>query len=1133
LFITIVNGGDNDFFQSAIIKCNFLLLCIHLNNSLTLMKRRASFLAFVAAALLSVSAFAQRTVSGTVTDAANGEGLPSVSVRVKGTNNAAVTNFDGKYSITAGQNAVLVFSALGYSTQEVTASGAVVNVSLSESTSKLDEVVVTALGITRDKKTVGYAVQEVGGAEVTKVKDANFMASLSGKVAGVTIRQSGTMGGSSNVVVRGYKSLTGNNQALFVVDGIPISNDVYNTSDQRTGRGGYDYGNAAMDVNPEDIDKITVLKGAAATALYGSRAANGVVLITTKKGAARKGLGVTISSGVTVGSINPDTYVKYQKSYGPGYGSYYGNTDTINGYYTDYRMYDYDFDGDGNVDMVTPMEEDASFGMKFDPELMVYTWESVYEGLPGYGQKHPFVAGANDPTTFWENSATFNNNVAIDGGSENGSFRMSATKFDMKGIQPNSSLNRNTFNFNGNLKASNRLTVSTMATFTQQKGRGRSGTGYDARNVNQSFRQWFNVGADMAKLKEYYESTGRNITWNPYGPLYDEPQQPHYFDNPYFMVNESFQNDERNRLMGNMTANYRLNDWLDLTARANIDTYSDVQEERIASGSVDVSSYARRNRNFTETNLDLILTANKMIGEDINFNGNLGSNIRRTYFDYFASSTNGGLVVPGIYSLSNSVSAPAAPSETHYGLGINGYFARASFLYKNYLSLDLTGRYDISSTLPAANNKYFYPSASVGLIFSELMDLDGISFGKVRANYANVGADAPANSLRDIYVMGTPFNGTPLASAPSTSNNPSLLPETTTSYEAGLEMQFADNRFGFDLTAYRAISQNQIMPARVSSATGTIYKYVNAGVIQNQGVELVLNASAIRTKDLGLDFALTYTRNRNKVLELFGDAESLQLTSNQGGFQLLAKVDEPYGTIFGVAHERDANGLPIVYPINADRGYRYLRTTTPQTIGNVNPDWMGGLNTSLRYKRLTANVLLDMQMGGSFFSLDTWYGYATGVYDWTAGVNDKGVERREMVIDGGGVNMGNVAVWDGSSVDEDGNPITEVNTEAIYGDMNYYGNSFGYARAPQEYHVWDASFIKLREVAINYSFPMDKNSSIKGLDVALVGRNLAILWKNAPYTDPEAGLSAGNLQGYQSGAYPAVREIGLNAKLKF
>ena len=1092
------------------------------------MKRKLFSIAFVAAALLSLPAFAQRSTSGTVTAASNGEALPSVAVRVKGTNLAAVTNFDGKYSISASQNAVLIFSALGYATQEVAASGAVVNVKLSESSSKLDEVVVTALGITRDKKTVGYAIQEVSGTEVTKVKDANFMASLSGKVAGVTIRQSGTMGGSSNVVVRGYKSLTGNNQALFVVDGIPISNDIYNSGDQRTGRGGYDYGNAAMDINPEDIDKVTILKGAAATALYGSRAANGVVLITTKKGSARKGLGVTLSSGLTVGSINPDTYVKYQKSYGPGYGSYYGNTDTINGTYTDYRMYDYDFNGDGTVDMVTPMEEDASFGMRFDPNLMVYTWESMVDGQP-----HPFVAGANDPTSFWENSATFNNNLAIDGGSDNGSFRLSATKFDMKGIQPNSSLQRNTFNFSGNLKASNRLTVSTVATFTQQKGRGRSGTGYDSRNVNQSFRQWFNVGADMGKLKQYYDETKRNISWNPYGPLYANPNQPHYFDNPYYMVNENYQNDQRNRLIGNMTANYRLNDWLDVTARANVDTYSDLQEERVSVSSVDVPEYTRRNRNFTETNLDLILTANRMIGSNINFNGNLGTNVRRTYYDFFGASTNGGLVVPGVYSLSNSVSAPAAPSEQNYTVGVDGYFGRASFLYKDYLSLDLTARYDISSTLPSGDNQYLYPSASLGLIFSELIDADGISFGKLRANYASVGSDAPAGALRDIYVMGTPFNGTPLATAPSTSNNAGLLPETTTSYEAGLEMQFADNRFGFDLTAYRAVSENQIMPARVSSATGTIYKYVNAGIIENQGVELVLNASAIRTKDVGLDFALNYTRNRNKVVELFGDAESLQLTSNQGGISLLAKTGEAYGTLFGVAHQRDENGLPIVYPISASRGYRYLRTTAPESIGNINPDWYGGLNTSFRYKNLSASVLLDMQMGGSFFSLDTWYGFATGIYDRSAGLNDRGVERRELVSNNGGVNLGDVAVWDGSTLDADGNPVTAANTEAVYGDMNYYGNSFGYARNAQESHVWDASFIKLREVAINYSFPMDPAGSIKGFDLSLVGRNLAILWKNAPYTDPEYGLSAGNLQGYQSGAYPAVREIGLNAKLKF
>ena len=275
------------------------------------MKRRANLFALVVATFLSLSAFAQN-VTGVVSDASTGEPLPSVSVKEKGTSNAAITNFDGKYSIKAGTNAVLVFSSMGYASQEVSVTGSTLNVSLAISASKLDEVVVTALGISREKKSVGYAIQEVGGAEINKVKDANFMSSLSGKVAGVNIRQSGTMGGSANVVIRGYKSLTGNNQALFVVDGIPISNQITNSGNQQTGRGGYDYGNAAMDINPEDIDKVSVLKGAAATALYGARAANGVILITTKKGTKRNGLGVSVTSGYTVGSVNPDTYVRYQ-----------------------------------------------------------------------------------------------------------------------------------------------------------------------------------------------------------------------------------------------------------------------------------------------------------------------------------------------------------------------------------------------------------------------------------------------------------------------------------------------------------------------------------------------------------------------------------------------------------------------------------------------------------------------------------------------------------------------------------------------------------------------------------------------------------------------------------------------------
>ena len=1104
------------------------------------MKRRANLFALVASAFLSISAFAQN-VTGVVSDASSGEPLPSVSVKVKGSDNAAITNFDGKYTIKAGNGAVLVFSSMGYASQEASVSGNTLNVSLASSTNKLDEVVVTALGISRDKKSVGYAIQEVGGAEVSKVKDANFMSALSGKVAGVNIRQSGTMGGSANVVIRGYKSLTGNNQALFVVDGIPISNQINNTGNQQTGRGGYDYGNAAMDINPEDIDKVSVLKGAAATALYGARAANGVILITTKKGTKRNGLGVSVTSGYTVGSVNPDTYVRYQNSYGEGYGQYYG-PDTIAGYPTNGYMVAYDVDGDGIDDPCTPTTEDASFGLAFDPNFMVYTWESLYPELSTYGQKSPHVAGANNPLYFFEQAATMNNSVAIDGGNDNGSFRLSATQFSTKGIVPGSSLKRNNFSFSGNLKASDRLTVSTTAQFIQQAGNGRFGTGYDSRNPNQSFRQWFNVGVDMAKQKAAYEATGKNITWNPFGYGYgDDATKPIYSDNPYFSALENRQSDTRNRLIGNMMASYKINDWLDFMGRASVDTYSELQEERTAVGSVEIPGYLRRNRNVTETNIDMILTANKTFGanDEYSLNARLGSNIRRNSVEAIAASTNGGLVVPGVYALSNSVNTPNAPSETAYQIGVNGMFAAASLGYKNFLYVDLTGRQDVSSTLPTVNNTFFYPSATMSLVFSELLDVDAISFGKFRMNYAQVGSDAPAQALADAYNMGTAFGSTSLASAPSTSNNPGLLPESTVSQEAGLEMMFLNNRVGFDVSVYNQTSFNQIMPAKVSSTSGTIFKYVNAGEINNQGVELSLNATPIQSADFTWSTNLNWTKNKNMVVSLFEGAENLQLASVQGGITIEARPGQAYGTIYGTTFIKDAEGRPIVWDMPASYGgVRYLRggvdMGSKDVIGNINPDWYAGWSNSFRYKNWTASALLDMQMGGNFFSLDTWYGYATGLYDLSAGTNDMGNPVRDLVNDGGGYKITNVAYWDGSTVDGDGNP-SGLTVGDYYADMHYYGNSLGYARNANEYHVWDASYLKLREVALNYSVPssMLGSTGIKGLDVALTGRNLAILWKNNPYSDPEAGLSAGNVQGYQSGAYPAVREVGVNVKLKF
>lgn len=1011
---------------------------------------------------------------------------------------------------------------------------------------KLDEVVVTAFGISREKKTVGYAVQEVGGGEVTKAKADNFMASLSGKVAGVNVTQSGTMGGSANVVIRGYKSLTGNNQALFVVDGIPISNQIANTSNQNTGRGGYDYGNAAMDINPEDIESVSVLKGAAATALYGSRAANGVILITTKKGAKRKGLGVTVNYGMRQGTIDPTTFVNYQKEFGAGYGPYYG-PDTINGYYTAARAQAYDVNGDGVDDIAIPMGEDASFGLAFDPNLDVYTWESIFPELDSYGQSFKHAAPDTDASDFYQASSTVNKSVAIDGGSDVSAFRLSATQFETNGIVPGSSLQRNNITFNGSLQASDRLKVSATANYIQQNARGRFGTGYDSRNINQAFRQWWNVGVDVNKLEQYYyENPGTNITWNPYGYGAANPTKPHYFDNPYWSTMENYSSDSRDRIIGSVTAEYKINDWLNFMARGTMDSYSDIQEERIAVYSTDVANYTRRNRQFSETNVDFILSGTKWFGADneFSFSGNLGSNFRRTAYDYIGASTNGGLVVPGVYALSNSASTPNAPSESRYEIGVNGFFGRASLGYKNFLFAEFTGRQDVSSTLPVENNTFFYPSATLSLVFSELVDLPGMSYGKLRANVAEVGASAPAQALADAYIMGTAFGSQALASAPSTSNNAGLRPEMTNSTEFGLEMMFLENRYGFDISLYDQTSSDQIMPTKVSSASGTIYKYVNAGVINNRGIEISLNASPIRTENFGWDINLNWTKNENRVMELYEGLENLQLASVQGGITIEARAPETdadgnttyysFGTIYGVAGVYDDAGRRVVYD-HPRGGVRYLRGDK-EVIGDINPDWMAGLNNSFRFGRFTASALLDMRMGGNFFSLDTYYGMGTGIYDVTAGQNDLGNSVRDVVVgnpvDGYDASSGGVRIDNVTYMDANGDYHEGV---SAYGNMWYYANYMGWATAPKDLHVYDASYLKLREVSLSYAIPAEWISQygLKGASVALQGRNLAILWKNAPYTDPEAGLSAGNIQGYQSGAYPAVREVGFNVKLNF
>lgn len=1085
-------------------------------------------------------AMAQRTVSGTVTDA-SGETLIGASVLVKGTTTGTVTDFDGKFSLSVPEGAkTLVFSYTGFETQEVELGASnVLDIVLAEGIT-LDAAIVTALGIERDKKSLGYATQEVDGEEITKAKDVNFINSLSGKVAGVDIKRSTQMGGSSNVIIRGSTSVTGNNQALFVVDGTPIANDINNSTNQQTGRGGFDYGNSAMDINPEDVESVSILRGAAATALYGSRAANGVILVTTKKGKKNKNLGVTISSGITASMIDKTTMPRYQKQYGAGYSTYLGwyasdSTDDPNGF--DY----YDFGEGAGENLTAAVYEDASFGPEFDPNLMVYTWESYYPELSTYGQLLPHVAAENDALSFYETGLTYNNNISIDGGTDRSTYRLSYTNFDQTGNLPNSSIKKNTIAMSGGYDITDKLTATSTVNFINTKGLGRYGTGYDNRNVNQSFRQWYQVSTDMVRLEEVYNQTGKNISWNPWGSLNPATStQPHYFDNYYFNRFENYQNDDRNRIMGNATLNYEVNSWLSIMGRIALDKYDEIQEERIAVGSVDVPEYLRRNRTFSENNYDLIASFNKYFGADnkINFDGNLGMNIRRTNRTRITAGTNGGLVVPGIYSLANSANAPNAPTEFASKIGTNGYFARASFGYDNFLYIDLAGRYDISSTLPVENNSYFYPSASMSFVFSELMNSSVLSFGKFRLNYAEVGNDAPFASIRNTFDLGNPFGSIPLTSANGTLKNAELKPENTVSIEAGVELNFFNNRVGLDLSVYKSNTFNQIIPVTVSGSTGSSSIFKNAGDVENRGIELALNTTPVKTGDFKWNLGITWAANRNEVIELFEDQTNLQLANVQGGVTINATVGEPYGAIWGSNYVYHTDGQPILYD-HPFGGVRYRRTGTPEVIGNVTPDWKGGILNNLSYKDFALSFLIDIQKGGDFFSLDTWYGYATGIYDITAGDNDKGNPVRLNPDDGGGLPIeGVLQATDGDGnylFDDDGNPISngEVNTEYAYVSDVY--NTFGYVVAPNAYHVHDASFVKLREVTLTYTLPSNlfENNFIGGIDLSLIGRNLWIIHKNTEYSDPEDGLSAGSYLGNQSGAYPAVKEVGFNLRVRF
>ncbi len=1067
-----------------------------------------------------------RLISGKVTDA-KGAPVPGATIKLK-SGTAVAADGNGDFKINAQTGDVLTVTSIDFQTSTAKVDeGSTLIVTMASSESRLSEVVVTALGIRRNKNTLPYAAQAVSGEEVSRTRGANAAAALSGKVSGLQIIQGNGIGGSTNVVIRGTKSLTGNNQALFVVDGVPINNANNNATnrtppdqkrkDQTAGGGGYDYGNAAADINPDDIETVNVLKGAAATALYGSRAANGVIMITTKK--AKRGLGIVINTGVIVGSIDKSTFPTYQTQYGAGYSDPYQKD----------GFFYFDVNGDGTNDLVTATTEDASYGTKFDPNLMVYQWDAFDKEGPNYHKARPWVAAQNNPSTFYINPVSNNNNIQLSGASDKGNFKLGYTRNEEYGVLPNSRVVKNIVNFSSGYDITDKLNVSAAANYGQIDGRGRYGTGYNGRNVNQNFRQWYQTNVDLQEQKEAYFRSNKNVTWNWANPA-DEVNGlvPIYTDNYYWMVYQQYEKDKRNRIFGNVALNYKVNSWINLMGRISLDTYAELQEEIIAKGSTITSMYSRFNHSFTEKNYDFLANIDKDLTADLNLKALAGINLRRIEENSILALTNGGLIGPGIYSLGNSLNPINAPTETNTPRAVDGYFAGATLGYKELLTLDATIRRDRSSTLPVQNNAYNYYAISGSWLFSKNLNAAWISSGKVRLNYATVGNDAPWGSIKDVYTQPPPMGGAILFSLPGTKNYSELKPEYTKSKEIGLEMSFLKSRVGFDITFYETNTTNQIIPVALSTATGFNSKFANAGDVQNKGIELSLFGSPVKTSNFSWDINVNWTRNRNKVLALFEDSKNLELASLQGGVSINATLGQPYGTIQGKTWGMidpndptktiawDGTGEKLV----KSNGRYFTTTTTNNVIGNVNPDWTGGIYNTFKYKGISLGFLIDIRSGGDLFSLDRYYGLATGITVETTDINDLGNPSRNTIANGGGVIMPGVTA--------DG----KANTKRV---ENTFG-TYGYSYNPNAAFIYDASYVKLREMVLGYSLPqsfVSKTKVIKRAEISVIGRNLWIIHKNLPYSDPEENLSSGNIQGYQSGAYPTTRSIGANLRLTF
>ncbi len=1073
--------------------------------------RKLSLLVLLCACIFNTAVAQKTTISGKVLDA-GGDPVARASIKEKGTTNGTMAANDGTFKLTVKLGSTLIISATGFEDKEVIASDNI-SISLANDAKSMSEVVVTALGIKRDKKALGYSIQEVKGENLTIAKSTDVSSSLVGKVSGVQLVGSpSSTFDNADIIIRGVTGL-GVAAPIFVVDGTITNQSA---------------------VIMDNVENVSVLKGPAATALYGQRAANGAVVITTKKGTRKKTSGVEVNLGVTFEKLS--IIPPYQNQYAGGYSSSYTSSASLGAGYLDSEgFYIFKYNpavhpaswASFNGQRMLEYGADESWGPKINGQM----YRPYYSWYPGaeFGQLSALTAQPNNVKDFFQTGTNLNNSISFTNSDVDYNFRMTYGNQNRTLIIPGANRDQHQFGINGSYDIGKFITVSSDMTYTTSNTQGQPLEGYrlDGLNVTQNFNQWYQRQLDMKKMKTYRQPDGSLNSWNIGDPNFssdlDVYGAPQYWDNPYFVIKENYGTKKNNRLVGNVGLNIKINSHLNLQSNARMNSYSNENDYRVATGGLNLDSYEILQNQYKEMNYETNLIYKNRFGE-FTVDALAGANNRQENYSQLYQATQGGLSSANFFDIGASVSRPISTRDYQKKI-VNSLYSKVSLGYKDMIYVEGTLRNDWSSALPANANSYLYPSVSSSFIFTELLKgsnaFKWLSFGKIRASYASVGSDLGPHQL-DLAIVNGSFYGTNSSAAIGDQfRGGGIKPSLSTAYEAGIELRFF-KRLGVEFAVYQNNNTQQILGIDVSPASGFSTAQINAGKIINKGVELSITGTPVSKKDFSWDVSLNWAKNANYIEELAAGLKTYVYGTNRYDTRLEHPVGGKWGTFYGRKWKVEPTTGKTL--INASGQPEY---DINQEIGQVLPRWTGGMFNSLHYKGFDLTFSIDFQSGGMFYSETRNFNSGTGLSEETVGVNDKGYDWRDYpgsyTLAGGNTGNGGIRI-----------PGVFANKA----ENNRYISARAYwytARQRDARNVLlDASYIKLREVRLGYNFPasfVQKTKIAKTINLGFIVQNAWLIWA----TTKQYGVDPSELEVFwrEGGQLSATRQIGFNLRASF